>query len=98
MTFHERNTTEFERLFESVRDRIAAFPGCRHVELLKDLQAGSECVYLTRSIWYSVSDLDAYRRSELFKQTWSATKDLFSAKAEAWSTTLIAEATTDGSN
>lgn len=95
MTFHEGNTEKFESLFNSAKDKIAAFPGCVYVELLKGVDSGDSRVYLTRSIWYSSSDLEAYRHSDLFRETWSATKELFSAKAEAWTTTLLAKATSD---
>jgi len=42
-------------------------------------------VFFTYSYWNDESDLENYRKSELFKNIWSATKKNFSAKPEAWS-------------
>jgi heme-degrading monooxygenase HmoA len=39
----------------------------------------------TVSIWESEDDLNAYRNSELFENTWAKTKVLFNDKPEAWS-------------
>jgi heme-degrading monooxygenase HmoA len=42
-------------------------------------------VLFTLSIWENPEALEAYRRSELFQNTWAKTKALFAEKAEAWS-------------
>lgn len=83
MTFELDHVSDFLSVFHSKKEHIRAFSGCSHLELLKDVE--QEHIYFTYSYWYSQNDLDNYRHSELFKETWAATKVLFSAKPEAWS-------------
>ncbi|TPE44249.1 putative quinol monooxygenase [Pontibacter mangrovi] len=83
MTFKPEKTEEFLEIFRNSKDRIRAFEGCNHVELLQDLHQPN--VYSTYSLWDSEEHLNAYRGSELFGQVWPATKTLFAAKPEAWS-------------
>lgn len=88
MTFREETVDTFLRdVFDRSKDRIRAFPGCRHMELLQ--HAAQPNVLFTLSIWENEADLEAYRRSELFKSTWEKTKALFAEKAEAWSVLVI---------
>ena len=42
-------------------------------------------VYFTFSTWEHEEDLETYRQSSLFRDTWQKTKPLFAARAEAWS-------------
>lgn len=88
MEFQEDKVADFIQLFEERKERIRHFEGCRHLELWR--QAGKEHVYFTYSHWNSESDLDHYRFSSFFKETWQLTKALFSAKAEAWSVEQVA--------
>lgn len=83
MTFREEETADFRALFDASKQRIRAFPGCLHLELLRDL--AQPTVYVTYSHWESPEALEHYRRSELFKVTWAATKALFAAPAVAYS-------------
>jgi quinol monooxygenase YgiN len=84
MTFREEATQTFlDDVFEKSKDRIRASPGCRHMELLR--QIGQPNVLFTLSIWDNEAALEAYRQSELFQTTWAKTKILFAEKAEAWS-------------
>jgi heme-degrading monooxygenase HmoA len=87
MTFQKDCCDEFEKIFIMSKDKINAMPGCMHVELLKETNNGQ--VYFTRSIWEHDNDLENYRRSELFKDVWGATKKLFESKPEAWSTEIV---------
>lgn len=88
MTFREEATQTFlDDVFEHSKDRIRAFPGCRHMELLR--QIGQPNVLFTLSIWDNEAALEAYRQSELFQTTWARTKILFAEKAEAWSLEVI---------
>ena len=48
-------------------------------------------ILFTYSSWNAAEDLENYRNSELFKETWSYVKSLFEAKAEAWSTEIVAQ-------
>lgn len=88
MTFRPEETEAFEALFEEVRNRIRSFPGCKHVELLRDIDRSN--IYFTRSEWDNPESLELYRKSELFADTWKRTKALFMDKAEAWSTEISA--------
>jgi autoinducer 2-degrading protein len=42
-------------------------------------------VFYTVSHWNAEPDLNNYRNSEFFKETWSKTKSLFSEKPQAYS-------------
>ncbi|NDC42471.1 MAG: antibiotic biosynthesis monooxygenase [Chitinophagia bacterium] len=83
MHFHSENVGTFTQLFEERKSTIRNFPGCQHLELWQD---GHEPdTFFTYSHWASEKDLDHYRFSEFFKDTWSRTKALFSAPPQAWS-------------
>lgn len=87
MAFTEKGENDFLMLFDAVKGEIAAFEGCRHVELLKeDNQKG---LYFTYSLWDSEKALNKYRNSDLFKETWAKTRLLFATKPEAWSLSSI---------
>lgn len=88
LTFREDTVAVFlEQVFEKSKDRIRAFPGCRHMELLQ--QTDRPEVLFTFSIWEDAAALETYRQSELFQRTWAATKALFAEKAEAWSVAVL---------
>lgn len=86
----EENIPEFLQLFEDVKSRIVKFEGCTHVELWQDSNDPGRV--FTYSHWESEKHLDDYRYSELFRNTWEQTKQLFRAQAQAWSTSKINEA------
>lgn len=75
MTFRAEAVEQFLEIFENSKDKIRAFPGCNHLQLLND--ANAPHVYSTYSIWDGEEDLNAYRHSELFGQVWPETKRLF---------------------
>jgi heme-degrading monooxygenase HmoA len=83
MTFIPEQVDAFKALFEDVKHKIINMPGCQHLELWKDIN--SDHVLYTYSIWNSEADLNHYRDSELFINTWKNTKIKFSEKAQAWS-------------
>ncbi len=83
MVFRPDEVDSFLAIFESVKDKIAGFEGCDGVELLRDKHNSN--VMFTYSYWDSEKNLDKYRYSELFADTWQKTKKLFLQKAEAWS-------------
>ena len=91
MTFEASRVEAFERLFDQRKERIAAFPGCKQLRLLRDTTTDN--VFFTISLWDSPADLEAYRASELFKDTWSQTKILFSDRPRAWSLNTIWDTT-----
>lgn len=83
MTFIPEKTGDFLDVFNSSKEKIRNFEGCKNLELLRDVNNRS--VYFTYSHWESEAALENYRNSELFKSTWEKTKILFASKAEAWS-------------
>jgi len=83
MTFKAENIVGFKEIFYESQKLIRAFDGCIHLELMKDMS--NECIYFTISHWDSLENLNIYRDSYLFKNTWSKVKPLFSEKALAWS-------------
>jgi quinol monooxygenase YgiN len=93
LTLQPDKIENFLQIFAEVKDTIADFDGCHHVELLQDIH--SPHIFFTYSIWEDEHFLNHYRFSEFFKQTWERSKMLFSKKAEAWSVALIERAQSD---
>ncbi|MCY7360158.1 MAG: antibiotic biosynthesis monooxygenase [Rudanella sp.] len=83
MTFQEDKLDAFQQIFNNSKTHIRAFPGCRHLQLLSDLDHPS--VRMTYSHWDSPEALENYRQSELFRTTWATTKVLFADKPVAFS-------------
>lgn len=83
MHFHERYLPDFFKIFQEHKDAIRNFEGCTHLELLKGLN--SHTTFTTLSYWKNSDCLDAYRKSELFRNVWSSVKILFSEKPQAFS-------------
>jgi quinol monooxygenase YgiN len=83
MTFRPGESERFQALFEDWRHKIIAFPGCRKLELLHDMS--SPGVFFTHSEWESADALEQYRNSAVFADVWPVVKQLFAARAEAWS-------------
>ncbi|MFN5317587.1 MAG: putative quinol monooxygenase [Bacteroidia bacterium] len=83
MHFAFENLPLFFKLFEGSRDKIQNFPGCISLELLQASEDPGMLTTLSR--WTNNEALQAYRNSELFKQTWAATKVLFDAPPKATS-------------
>lgn len=89
MTFQDDKLSEFHAIFDRSKHHIRAFPGNRHLELLSD--PANPAVRMTYSLWDSADALEAYRQSELFRNTWAATKALFAERALAFSGEKIEE-------
>ena len=83
MTFMPDKTEEFIRIFMGAQHKIEAFPGCKGVDLTRDIMQPN--IFITLSLWDSIESLDSYRNSELFKTTWAQTKIMFSERPDAWS-------------
>ena len=83
MHFTEAGVDEFLRIFDANKQAIRNFPGCTHLQLLKD--ADDPLVYTTLSHWSKDADLAAYRKSELFGSVWGRVKTLFSERTQAFS-------------
>lgn len=87
MQFRPEATGEFLELFEQQKDQIRRFPGCLYLELLRGTD--EPAIFFTLSHWTGPEALEAYRRSDLFSETWARTKALFADRAQAWTTTSI---------
>ena len=89
MTFRDDQVEQFIELFQSRYDQIRAFDGCSYLELIQDIDRNN--IFFTVSYWDSADSLELYRKSGLFRDTWSRTKQLFAGRAEAWSTQSLFE-------
>ena len=83
MQFRPEGIEAFKNIFDESYPLISKFPGCAHLELLRD--KNNPCILFTHSHWDSEESLESYRSSPLFKSTWAKTKAFFAEKAEAWS-------------
>jgi len=83
LTFAADKIQDFISIFNSSKNQIRNFEGCKHLALYQDINNPN--VYFTYSIWESLESLEKYRNSELFKSTWAKTKELFADKPCAWS-------------
>jgi len=89
MTFKQEHIKEFTDLFSERKQTIRSFPGCTHLELWQD--SDDETIFFTYSIWNTEADLNHYRFSEFFKDTWGKTKALFAAKPQARSLSRLSK-------
>jgi heme-degrading monooxygenase HmoA len=83
MFFREEDFPVFLEIFQASKEKIGSFPGCRHLELLKDTTDPGHLV--TYSQWDNEEALENYRKSKLFESTWAKTKILFEKKPYAFS-------------
>ena len=83
MHFTEAGVQEFLEIFNANKIAIRNFPGCTHLELLKD--AEDDSVYTTLSHWKDEQSLETYRESELFASVWGRVKTLFAERTQAFS-------------
>jgi heme-degrading monooxygenase HmoA len=90
MTFLEGKAEEFAGIFHRVKNKIKTFRGCIFIELLQDIE--DPTIFRTYSVWSSEADLERYRHSDLFKETWASVKVLFAKPAEASSMRRVEKA------
>src|SRR5205809_618894 len=90
MTFREGTAEEFKAIFNGSKKKIRDFKGCIFLELLEDFK--NPDLFITYSVWSSEHDLERYRESELFKETWAKVKVLFVASPEVHSMKRIEKA------
>ncbi|MBL7876502.1 MAG: antibiotic biosynthesis monooxygenase [Cyclobacteriaceae bacterium] len=83
MHFTEAGVQEFLEIFNQHKEAIRNFPGCLHLQLLKDVEDVN--TYTTLSHWQDETDLEKYRKSELFGSVWGRVKTLFSERTQAFS-------------
>ncbi len=89
LTFIPEKQDDFLDLFWSSCDAIRAMEGCLELRLLRDIKYPNQ--FTTHSRWESEASLQAYRNSELFRETWAKTKVMFAARPEAWSYEHVTE-------
>lgn len=82
MHFTEAGVDEFLDIFNHNKNAIRNFPGCSHLELLKDIE--DPCVFSTLSYWDGEQSLENYRKSELFASVWGTVKTLFAERTQAF--------------
>lgn len=83
MHLTDAGVEEFLDIFDRHKVAIRNFPGCMHLQLLKDAE-DANC-YTTLSHWSDPQSLENYRKSELFGQVWGRVKTLFSERTQAFS-------------
>ena len=88
MTFRPDRLEAFHAIFRATSPHIRAAPGCCHLELWQDARFVN--ILTTYSHWTDAAALDAYRASDLFRETWAQTKPLFAAPPVAQSQHRIA--------
>jgi len=81
--FTEAGVEEFLQIFNANKEAIRNFPGCTHLELLRDIDDAT--VYTTLSHWNDTASLEQYRKSELFGKVWGRVKSLFAERTQAFS-------------
>jgi len=74
---------DFLEHFHQYRDAIASSEGCMHLELWKDHD--QENVFMTYSWWKNNDSLNSYRKSDLFREVWTQTKQWFADSPQAFS-------------
>ena len=89
MSFQEEKTEQFLELFENSKEKIRKSQGCLYLSLHQDHHHPH--IFYTLSRWQSQSHLDQYRKSDLFKSTWSLTRQLFAGKPQAFSLEEVTE-------
>lgn len=83
LTIDPDKVKDFQEIFVSNKEKIAQFPGCVSVKVLRDVNNPN--VFFTYSIWESEDAINNYRKSELFGTIWPNAKKTFCDKPEAWS-------------
>ncbi|MFY9242154.1 MAG: antibiotic biosynthesis monooxygenase [Polaribacter sp.] len=83
MSLHSKFIAEFQHMFDEKKAKIRANKGCTLLELYQD--KNNPEIFFTYSYWENESDLENYRNSDFFKETWQQTKTYFNNKPEAWS-------------
>lgn len=83
MGFYKQNIDIFLSIFNESKADIRTFEGCQFLELYRDKT--NPTTFFTYSYWESEEALEAYRKSELFRNVWTKTKSLFSTSPKAWS-------------
>jgi heme-degrading monooxygenase HmoA len=87
MTFQPRDVEKFLNIFNQYKTRIKSAEGCTSLELIQNTEFPDQISTLSQ--WDSQFYLDNYRGSDVFKEVWPMTKELFSAKPRATSFEIL---------
>ena len=83
MEFQPVHVNDFLAQFDTIKNRIRAYPGVQQLELHRDTTQSN--VFYTYSKWDDEAALEVYRQSEQFKGAWSEVKVWFKGKPQAFS-------------
>ena len=75
----------FQEIYRSRNPFKNGVIGCLEVKVMQDVN--DDDVFYTVSLWGSNDDLEAYRKSDYFAETWPLVKAQLSKPAEAFSMT-----------
>lgn len=89
MHFTVKGAEKFLPIFEANEEAIRNFPGCRYLELLRDVN--NDLTYTTLSHWKDEESLEDYRKSDLFVSVWRNVKILFRERPQAFSLMSISD-------
>jgi heme-degrading monooxygenase HmoA len=81
--FQSDKIDDFLSHFETIKWKVAQFPGCQGMKLLRG--ENDPCLVFTYSVWESADALENYRKSDVFQDLWPKIKIWFDQKPEAWS-------------
>ena len=87
MTFESNDTSSFLEELNKRKQKIREFEGCEKLELLQCKDKPN--VIFSYSYWKDESYLEAYRKSDFFRETWTLTKSRFSENPQAWTNELL---------
>ncbi len=87
MHFKTEHVQDFLDHFQKIKTQIRAMPGNEGLTLLQDKDIPE--IFFTYSTWQQEADLENYRVSTLFTDTWQLVKTWFAHKAAAWSTDAL---------
>jgi len=82
--------SEFEKIYQVRNPFKNGVKGCTSVKVMQDVN--HKDVFYTVSLWDSNDDLEAYRQSDYFAETWPMVKAQLSKRAEAFSMTELDKA------
>jgi heme-degrading monooxygenase HmoA len=95
MSFEPDKLSDFLEIFYAAKPLIEQMNGCHSVVLFQE--ANKSNILYTESYWESENDLENYRNSALFQETWTKTKILFNDKPQAFSLIALEKNTYDNS-
>lgn len=83
LTFETDKLPEFLAHFETIKWKVAKFPGCLGMRMHQDVSRPE--IVFTYSLWDNEEALENYRTSAIFQELWPKIKPWFAERPEAWS-------------